>query len=141
MNSPVGRYSKLSATGVRVRAARERVLGEQRSEPWQPSMVTELTRVRRMAPAQISAMVADYHSGIGSWRLARKYGVSSSTVLARLKAAGVELDVVHTQQVERQVGTDEMRRLRGEGWTLTAIGKQFGLTRQAVAMRLKRAAS
>lgn len=82
-------------------------------------------------------MVADYRSGIGSWRLARKYGVSDSTVLARLKAAGVELDPSR-QSDARRARTDEMRQLRDAGHTLKEIGEKFGITRQAVSMRLSR---
>lgn len=71
-------------------------------------------------------------------RLARKYGVSDSTVLARLRAAGVEIRP--RKDVERSLQTDEMRRLRDQGWTLRDIGEKFGVTRQAVAMRLNRTA-
>jgi hypothetical protein len=93
-----------------------------------------------MTPDEIEAMVADYRSGIGSFRLARKYSVSESTVPARLKAAGVVLEVVQVQQAERQVVTEEMRHLGEEAWTLAAIGKKFGVTREAVAMRLNHTA-
>lgn len=82
-------------------------------------------------------MVADYRSGIGSWTLARKYGVSDSTVLARLNAAGVELDPSR-QSDARRARTDEMRQLRDAGHTLKEIGEKFGITRQAVSMRLSR---
>lgn len=82
-------------------------------------------------------MVADYRSGIGSWRLAKKYGVSDSTVLARLKAEGVQLDP-ERQRAAREARTDEMRQLRKAGLTLTEIGRRYGITRQAVSLRLSR---
>jgi DNA-binding Lrp family transcriptional regulator len=93
-----------------------------------------------MTPEEIVAMVADYRAGVGSWRLARKYGVSDSTVLARLKAAGVQLDPERQHEV-RRVRTEEMRRLKEEGLTLTEIGKRYGITRQAVSLRLSRLAA
>lgn len=96
-----------------------------------------MTTVRRMTPEEIEAMVADYRSGIGSWRLARKYGVSDSTVLARLKAAGVALDPARQAEARRAV-TEDMRQLRESGLTLTEIGDRYGITRQAVSLRLAR---
>ncbi|HNJ78793.1 MAG TPA: hypothetical protein PKX56_05515, partial [Marmoricola sp.] len=73
-----------------------------------------------MAPEKIEMMVADYQAGIGSWRLARKYAVSSSTVLARLKTAGVELDIAQTKSVKHGLVTDEMVRLRESGGSYKA---------------------
>lgn len=84
-------------------------------------------------------MVADYRSGIGSWRLARKYGVSDSTVLARLKVAGVQIEDPSRRQAGRDITTAEMAKLRDQGWTQERIGAEFGVSRQAVCMRLKRA--
>ena len=91
-----------------------------------------------MTSDEIQAMAADYRSGIGSWRLARKYGVSDSTVLARLESAGVDLDVAQTtQRAQREAAAEEMCRLREEGWSLVAIGEKFGVTRQTVATRIR----
>ena len=84
-------------------------------------------------------MVADYRAGIGSWRLAKKYRVTDATVLARLRAAGVELTDQKALQATRDAETREMRRLHDDGWTLTAIGAKFGITYSAVRLRLKRA--
>lgn len=132
----LGRYSKLGPTGVRVAKATESAHQNRRSEPWVSPEVT-VTTVRRMAPKEIAAMVADYRSGIGSWRLARKYGVSDSTVLARLKAAGVALDPARQAEARRAV-TEDMRQLRESGLTLNEIGDRYGITRQAVSLRLAR---
>ena len=89
--------------------------------------------VHRMTPEAILAMVSDYEVGIG--RLARMYGVSDSTVLARLKAAGVEFREKPAAAPQEVL---EMARLRDEGWTQTQIGAEFGISRQAVCLRLKR---
>lgn len=137
MAEVLGRYAKLSAPGARATEVRERALRERRAEPWVSPEIA-VTVVRRMSPDQVSAMVADYRSGIGSWRLATKYGVASSTVLDRLKAAGVELDVTQRQREELDATTRQMAQLRAEGWTLKEIGEKFGITRQAVSLRLSR---
>lgn len=104
--------------------------------PWVAPEVA-VTTVERMTSEQVAAMVADYRSGIGSWRLARMYSVSTSTVLDRLKAAGVSLDP-ERQREARQARTEEMRQLKESGLTLTEIGDRYGITRQAVSMRLAR---
>lgn len=131
-----GRYSKLGPTGVKVARAAESARQNRRSEPWVSPEVS-VTTVRRMTPDEIAAMVADYRSGIGSWRLARKYGVSDSTVLARLKAAGVALNPARQAEARRAV-TEDMLQLREEGHTLTEVGERYGITRQAVSLRLAR---
>ncbi|MFT4288343.1 hypothetical protein [Nocardioides sp.] len=77
---------------------------------------------------------ADYLAGMGSSSLARKYGVAENTVLAWLKAHDVEirpLSSITARDVEK------MAKLRAEGWTYRAIGGEFGVTRQAVAKRLR----
>jgi len=74
-----------------------------------------------MTVDEIEAMVADYRSGIGSWRLARKYGVTEATVLTRLKVAGVSIAEVQAQRSAASAGiTEEMRHLREAGWPMTA---------------------
>jgi predicted DNA-binding protein (UPF0251 family) len=83
---------------MRVAKAAESACENRRSEPWVSPDAT-VTTVRRMTPDEIEAMMVDYRSGIGSWRLARKHGVSDSTVLARLKRAGVEV----TDRVSEQL--------------------------------------
>ena len=130
------RHSKLGSTGVRVAKAAELARQDRRSEAWVSPKVT-VTTVRRMTPEEVETMVADYRSGIGSYRLAKKYGVSDSTVLARLKAAGVEINS-SSQVEERHRMTEEMYRLRKSGHTLAEIGKRYGITGQAASTRLGR---
>lgn len=105
-------------------------------EAWKSPDVS-VTTVRRMRPAEIEAMVADYRTGIGSWRLAKKYGVSSTTVLERLKAAGAEVGSRSVEQSEQRAVTAEMEQLRAAGLTYREIGERFGVTRQTVAKRLR----
>lgn len=111
---------------------------ERRESPW-VSPEVQVRPLRRMPEDEVRAMVADYRSGIGSWRLARQYGVSDSTVLAHVKAAGVEIEDPAQRHAANRALTTEMRRLRDKGWTLAAIGEKFGVTRQAISMRLARA--
>ncbi len=81
-------------------------------------------------------MAQEYLAGVGSYRLARKYVVSESTVLARLRRMGIETSVSEVELQQRADDTAEMGRLRQAGWTYRAIGERFGLTRQGVAKRV-----
>lgn len=84
MAEVLGWYSKLGPTGVSLAKAAAAARSQRRSEPWvSPEVI--VTTVRRMTSEQAEAMVADYRAGVGSWRLARKYDVSDSTVLVRLR--------------------------------------------------------
>lgn len=83
-------------------------------------------------------MVAAYRAGVGPAALARKYGVSDSTVRAQIKAAGVALDLLDRQRERYHAANNEMMRLRDDGWTHREIGQKFGITRQAVGRRLRR---
>lgn len=84
----------------------------------------------------LAALVADYVSGLSASQVADKYGVSLTTVLDRLRKAGV------TRPLGKVTPEDvvEMARLRQAGWTYREIGERYGVTRHAVAMRLSRMA-
>lgn len=81
-------------------------------------------------------MAQDYRAGVGSYRLARKYGVSESTVLARLRASGIDTSITETELRQRAEDAAAMVRLREARWTYKAIGERFGITRQGVAKRI-----
>jgi DNA-binding transcriptional regulator LsrR (DeoR family) len=85
--------------------------------------------------SDIAALIADYRSGVGCSRLARKYGLAETTVLAKLRTAGVEIRTHGKLSPEDMV---EVRRLRAAGWTQQQIADRFGVTRAAVSLRLSR---
>lgn len=133
MAEVLGRYSKLSATEVRITKVRAVAEQELRKVPWQSPELRGVTRVRRLVATEISGIAADYEAGMGCVLLARKYGISDNTVLVHLKAAGVEI-----RQRGKLTADDleEIRRLRSEGWSQQRIADQFGVTRAAVSLRL-----
>ena len=135
MAEVLGRYSNLSATGVTIRSVWDRAFQEVRTEPWQAPKLTGVTRVRQAVLGRESEILAEYAAGIGCTNLARKYGVSVSSMLAWLHREGAD---VRTFGRLTPRDTAEMARLREEGWTLRAIGERYGMTRHGVAMRLRR---
>lgn len=130
----LGRYSNQSAMGAGVRAVRDRAAAETRDGHWEPPKLVGTTRVRRLFASDLDAIVADYIGGMGHVLLSRKYGIAENTVLARLKQAGVE---VRPQGFLDPVALEEMASLRADGWTLRALGRRYGITRQTVASRLR----
>lgn len=132
----LGRYSNLGQTGVRLAKAAELPRQERRPVPWQPPTLSAKARVRRLVDAEIDVLVAEYRSGIGCCRLAQRYGLAESTVLAKLRAAGRGIRTRRKLSPEDMV---EVRRLRAVGWTQQQIADQCGVTR-AVSLRLTRLA-
>lgn len=82
-------------------------------------------------------ILAAYAAGTGCTILARQYGLSESTMVAWLHREGA---AVRTYRTLTPQATPEMIRLRQDGWSLRQIAEKHGVTRQAVAMRLRRAA-
>lgn len=130
----LGRYSNQGTSGVSARAVRYAASVGVRDEPWEAPSLVGTTRVRRVLATELDAMVADYRGGTGCVLLSRKYGIGESTVLARLKEAGV---AVRPQGYIDPDALREMTSLRAEGWTLRALGERYGVTRQTVAARLR----
>lgn len=130
----LGRYSNHGPAGAKVKDLAEAAAREVRDEPWKPPKLVGMTRVRRIVATDMEAMIADYEGGMGCVLLSRKYDIAENTVLARLRNAGVE---VTPQGVLTLGQVEEMAALRAQGWTLSALGKKYGVTRQTVATRLR----
>jgi hypothetical protein len=78
---------------------------------------------RRLSPADVDQLVADYRAGVGSvYVLADRYGVHRNTVAARLKERGVPLGRQPLDEFE----TKRARELHDKGLSLNAIGLELG---------------
>ena len=78
-----------------------------------------------------------YASGVGSYRLARKYGLSPATVRSRLRAAGVELRPA--RKAVRGPTPEEVERLHASGVGIRELARRFGVSHVTILNRLKRA--
>lgn len=138
MAEVLGRYSNQGAVAASVSALRDRASAEVRDEPWTRPTLVGTTRVRLLLATDLESMIAAYQSGLGCVLLSRKYGIAENTVLERLKAAGVE---IRPQGVLDADAVTEMTALRADGWTLRALGERYGMTRQTVAVHLRKTES
>ena len=135
MAEVLGRYSNLGPSGERVTKATDAAQRQKRPEPWQAPVLTGITRVRQAVRGREAAILAAYAAGTGCTTLARQYGLSETTMLDWLRRQGAAIRTYGTLAPQ---ATPEMVRLRQDGWSLRQIGEKYGVTRQAVAMRLRR---
>lgn len=109
---------------------------------WRAQESRRRTRERRpdLMPAPTAAELAEeYAGGVGSYRLARKYGLSPATVRARLRSAGVRLRPART--ATRGPTPEEATRLHAEGASVRELARRFGVSHVTILNRLKRARS
>ncbi|MBI3521718.1 MAG: tRNA (guanosine(37)-N1)-methyltransferase TrmD [Chloroflexi bacterium] len=82
-------------------------------------------------------LVAAYGSGVGSYRIAARFGISPATVRTRLRAAGVRLRPARSTL--RGPTVAEVTRLRATGLTVRELAAHFGVSHVTILDRLKRA--
>jgi tRNA (guanine37-N1)-methyltransferase len=80
---------------------------------------------------------AAYSSGVGSYRIAARFGISPATVRARLRAAGVRLRPSRSGQ--RGPTVAEVSKMRGAGLTVRELARHFGVSHVTILDRLKKA--
>ena len=81
-------------------------------------------------------LVRAYRSGVGSYRIAARSGLSPSTVRARLRAAGVRMRPARGGK--RGPTAAEVERMRRTGMTIRELAKHFGVSHVTIIDRLKR---
>ncbi len=78
-----------------------------------------------------------YRSGVGSYRIAARFGISPATVRTRLRAAGVRLRPARGAQ--RPPTVADVTRLRATGLTVRQLATHFGVSHVTILDRLKKA--
>jgi tRNA (guanine37-N1)-methyltransferase len=110
-------------------------------EKWREAEARKRTRERRPdlegARPTLQELAAEYAAGVGSYRLARKYGLSPATVRSRLRAAGVSLRPA--RQATRGPSAEEVARLHASGVGVRELARRFGVSHVTILNRLKRA--
>ena len=102
-----------------------------------PAERAQLPRAARRSPVRDEDLVAAYRSGVGSYRIAARFGISPATVRVRLRAAGVRLRAARS--VPRGPTPAEVTRLRATGLTVRELARHFGVSHVTILDRLKRA--
>ncbi|MBU6422671.1 MAG: tRNA (guanosine(37)-N1)-methyltransferase TrmD [Chloroflexota bacterium] len=104
--------------------------------------LTPEERARLPRPAARRPRVSDeelvraYRSGVGSYRIAARFGVSPATVRARLRDAGVRMRPA--KGAPRGPTAAEVHRMRKTGMTIRDLAKHFGVSHVTIIDRLRR---
>ena len=91
----------------------------------------------RRASVNDADLVEAYRSGVGSYRIAARFGISPATVRVRLRAAGVRLRAARS--VQRGPSAAEVARMRATGLTVRQLATHFGVSHVTILARLKKA--
>jgi tRNA (guanine37-N1)-methyltransferase len=100
-----------------------------------PEERARLPRTPRRAKVSDEDLVRAYRSGVGSYRIAERFGVSPATVRARLRAAGVRM---RPARGTRGPSAAEVERMRKTGMTVRELARHFGVSHVTIIDRLKR---
>lgn len=124
------------------RAESIRRTAERRPDLLDAAKLTPAERARlpkRAAKREVrdADLVEAYTSGVGSYRIAARFGISPATVRARLRAAGVRLRPARS--VQRAPSVSEVTRLRVTGLTVRQLATHFGVSHVTILDRLKKA--
>ena len=124
------------------RAEAIRRTAERRPELLERADLTPAERARLPRPPAKAAvpdadLIAAYRSGVGSYRIAARFGISPATVRARLRAAGVRLRAARS--VQRGPTVSEVVRMRGTGLTVRELARHYGVSHVTILDRLKKA--
>jgi tRNA (guanine37-N1)-methyltransferase len=103
-----------------------------------PAERARLPRPAAKAPVSDEDLIAAYRSGVGSYRIAARFGISPATVRVRLRAAGVRLR--EPRSIQRGPTAAEVVRMRATGLTVRELARHYGVSHVTIIDRLKRAA-
>ena len=81
---------------------------------------------RRLSPAELEALIAEYEAGGRVCELAKVYGVHRTTVAKHVARAGKTRPVMTEAQIDAAV------LLYRDGWTLHNLGQRFGVADQTI---------
>jgi tRNA (guanine37-N1)-methyltransferase len=126
------------------RAEAIRRTAERRPELLAAAALTPAERARLPRPkgrerVSDAELIAAYGSGVGSYRIAARFGISPATVRTRLRAAGIRLRP--PRGVQRGPTPAEVARMRSSGLTIRELARHFGVSHVTIIDRLKRSAS
>lgn len=123
------------------RAEGIRRTAERRPELLDRAALTPAERARlpkRTAKREVrdADLIEAYRSGVGSYRIAARFGISPASVRARLRAAGVRLR--SARGAPRSPSPAEVARLRASGLTVRQLAAHFGVSHVTILDRLKK---
>ena len=81
---------------------------------------------RRLSPAELEALIADYEAGGRAGELAKVYRLHRTTVARHVARAGKTRPIMTEAQISEAV------RLYRDGWTLNSLGRRLGGADQTI---------
>ena len=103
-----------------------------------PAERARLPRPAAKTPVRDADLVAAYRSGVGSYRISARFGISPATVRSRLRAVGVRLRA--PRSTLRAPTVAEVVRMRASGLTVRELARHYGVSHVTILDRLKRSA-
>lgn len=100
--------------------------------------VAEDARFIRFTPEQLQALADLYQAGQSTHKLAKRYGISPTTVGRRLVAMGVELRPLRGNRIATDQVLEAARRMRQEGKPWRAVVKATGVRDQSIMAAMRR---
>jgi tRNA (guanine37-N1)-methyltransferase len=124
------------------RAESVRRTAERRPDLLNAARLTPAERARlpkRAAKREVrdADLAEAYRSGVGSYRIAARFGISPATVRARLRAAGIRMRTARGSL--RTPSVADVARLRATGLTVRQLAQHFGVSHVTILDRLKKA--
>ena len=101
-----------------------------------PEERARLPRSRQRRTVSDDELARAYRSGVGSYRIAARFGISPASVRARLRDAGVRMRPA--RGTLRGPTAAEVKRMRRTGMTVRDLAKHFGVSHVTIIDRLKR---
>jgi tRNA (guanine37-N1)-methyltransferase len=101
-----------------------------------PAERARLPVVRARTLVRDADLVEAYRSGVGSYRIAARFGISPASVRSRLRAAGVHLR--SPRGTLRAPSAAEVAKMRRAGLTVRELAKHFGVSHVTILDRLRR---
>ncbi len=96
----------------------------------------EDARYIEFTPEQLQALADLYREGWSTYRLAKRYGISPTTVARRLLAMGVELRSAGNRVVTTEV-VETAHRMRQEGKAWRSIVKVTGVRERSIMRAIR----
>lgn len=85
--------------------------------------------MRQTIHDKIDQVIADYESGMGTWSIAKKYGVSGTCVQIQLKKHGVKMRMHGTNGEQRQ----KVIQMKIQGYKNKEVAGELGLSDSQVS--------
>lgn len=89
-------------------------------------------------PEQLQALADLYKAGWSTHKLAKRYGISPTTVGRRLAVMGVQLRPLRGSRVATDQVLETARRMRQDGLAWRAVTKATGVRGQSIMAAMRR---